>query len=161
MRVNDSGEVVCLLFLRALPDEYNVFRQMLEREREKRTIDRLRTELLARYDLLYGEKSWKPSNTSILAHGLKRGISRGRHGKCGNVSRNKKKDERGLWGETVMVRTVAMVRMLATELHPGNKVDPHAATSARRRDTSGSSTSSESVVSASRLATIPIPALRL
>ena len=55
MRANGSdikGEVVCLLFLRALPDEYNVFRQMLEREKEKRTIDRLRTELRARYDLL-------------------------------------------------------------------------------------------------------------
>ena len=51
MRANGSDiedEVVCLLFLRALPDEYNVFRQMLEREREKLTIDRLRTELRAR-----------------------------------------------------------------------------------------------------------------
>ena len=60
-----------------------------------------------------------------------------------------------------MVRTVVAVRMLATELHPGNKVDPHAATSARIRDTSGSSAPSESVVSALRLATIPNPALRL
>ena len=55
MRANGSDiedEIVCLLFLQALPDEYNVFRQMLEREREKLTIDRLRTELRARYDLL-------------------------------------------------------------------------------------------------------------
>ena len=42
VRIED--EVVCLLFLRALPDEYNVFQQMLERERDKLTIDRLRTE---------------------------------------------------------------------------------------------------------------------
>ena len=55
MRANGSDiedEVVCLLFLRALPDEYNVFHQMLERERGKLTIDRLCTELRARYDLL-------------------------------------------------------------------------------------------------------------
>ena len=55
MRANSldiEDEVVCLHFLRALPDEYNVFRQMLERKREKLAIDRLRTELRARYDLL-------------------------------------------------------------------------------------------------------------
>ena len=50
MRANGSDiedDVVCLLFLRALPDEISVFRQMLERESEKLTIDRLRTELRA------------------------------------------------------------------------------------------------------------------
>ena len=55
MRANGldiEDEVVCLLFLRALPDKYNVFRQMLERAMEKLTIDRLRTELWGRYDLL-------------------------------------------------------------------------------------------------------------
>ena len=60
-----------------------------------------------------------------------------------------------------MVRAVAAVRVVATELHPGSKVDPHAAISARRRGTSGSSAPSGSVVSAARLATIPIPALTL
>ena len=35
VRIED--EVVWLLFLRALPDEYNVFQQMLERERDKLT----------------------------------------------------------------------------------------------------------------------------
>ena len=60
-----------------------------------------------------------------------------------------------------MVRAVAAVLVVATELHPGSKVDPHVATSARRRGTSGSSAPSGSVVSAARLATIPIPALRL
>ena len=49
---NIDDEVVCLLSLRALPDEYNVFRQMLEREKGKLTIDRLLTELRTRYDLL-------------------------------------------------------------------------------------------------------------
>ena len=37
MRANGSDiedEVVCLLFLRALPDEYNTIQQMLERERK-------------------------------------------------------------------------------------------------------------------------------
>ena len=37
-------------------DEYKVFRQMHEREREKLSIDRLRTELRARCDLLEGGK---------------------------------------------------------------------------------------------------------
>ena len=44
-------------------DEYNVFRQMHEREREKLTIDRLHSELRARYDLL---KEGKLSKTSKL-----------------------------------------------------------------------------------------------
>ena len=60
MRANGSDiedEVVCLLFLRALPDEYNVFRQMLERKRDKLAIDRLCTESWARYDLLKEGKS--------------------------------------------------------------------------------------------------------
>ena len=39
VRIED--EIVCLLFLQALPDEYNVFRQVLERERDELTIDRL------------------------------------------------------------------------------------------------------------------------
>ena len=81
MRANGSDiedEVVCLLFLRALPDEYNAFQQMLEREREKLTIDRLRTELRVRYDVLKEEKSSKTSDIAFLASGTKRG-SGGRH----------------------------------------------------------------------------------
>ena len=84
MRANGSDiedEVVCLLFLRALQDEYNVFRQMLERRREKLTIDRLRTELRARYDLLKGEKSSKTSDTAFLASGTKPGNSADAAGK--------------------------------------------------------------------------------
>ena len=95
MRANGSDiedKVVCLLFLRALPDEYNVFRQMLEREREKLTIDWLRTELRARYDLFKEGKSSKTSDTSFLAYGTKRGNSGRRREKCGNISRNKQKD---------------------------------------------------------------------
>ena len=75
MRANGSdieGEVVCLFFLRALPDEYNAFRQMLERNREKLTIDRLHTELRARYDLRKEGKSLKTSDIAFLAFGTKR-----------------------------------------------------------------------------------------
>ena len=46
--------------------------------------------------------------------------------------------------------------MVVTEVHPGSRVDPHAATSSRRRGTSGSSTPSGFVVSTAKLATIPI-----
>ena len=60
-----------------------------------------------------------------------------------------------------MVRAVAAVRVVAMELYPESKVDPHAATSARRRSTSGSSAPSGSAESAARLAMIPFPALRL
>ena len=95
MRANGSDiedEVVCLLFLRALPDEYNLFRQMPEGEKEKLTIDRLRTALLARYDLSKEEKPSKLSDTAFLASGTKRGNSGRRREKCGNVSSTKKKD---------------------------------------------------------------------
>ena len=95
MRANGSDvedEVVCLLFVRVLPDEYNVFRQMLEREREKLTIDRLRMELRARYDLLKEGKSSKTSDTAFLAFGTKRGNSGRRREKCGNVLGNEQKD---------------------------------------------------------------------
>ena len=44
--------VVCLLFLRALSDEYNVLVQIVEKERENLTIKRLRTGLWARLLLL-------------------------------------------------------------------------------------------------------------
>ena len=69
MRANGSyieDEVFCLLFLRASLDEYNVIRQMLERKREKLTIDRLRTELRARYDLLKEDKSRKRPTLMFL-----------------------------------------------------------------------------------------------
>ena len=96
MRANGSDvedEVVYLLNLRALPDEYNILCQILEREREKLTIDRLlRTVLRARHDLLKEEKSSKTSDTVFLAFGPKRGISERRREKCGNVTGTKKKN---------------------------------------------------------------------
>ena len=95
MRANGSDiedEVVCLLFLRALPDGYNVFREMLEREREKLTIERLRTELRTRYDLLKEGKPSKTSDTAFLASGTKRGNIGRRREKCGKVSGNKQED---------------------------------------------------------------------
>ena len=93
MRANGSDiedEAVCLLLLRALPDENNVFRPILERGREKLTIDRLRTELRPRYDLLKEGKSTKSSNTAFLASGTK--ISGRRREKWGNASGTKKRD---------------------------------------------------------------------
>ena len=74
MRANSSDiedEVVCLLFLRVLPDDYNMFRQMIEREKETLTIDWLRTELRARSDLLRKRKSSKSSDTASLASAMK------------------------------------------------------------------------------------------
>jgi len=68
-----EDEVVCLLFLRVLPDENSVFRQMLEREREEPTIDRLRIEMRAQYDLQKGGKSSsRSSNSAFLASGTRR-----------------------------------------------------------------------------------------
>ena len=63
---------------------------MIEREREKLTIDRLRTELRARDDLLKESKSSKSSNTTFLTSGTKRKVGRRRRGKCGKVSGKKK-----------------------------------------------------------------------
>lgn len=40
-----EDEVVCLILLQAPPDEYSVFRQFLERQRNKHTINRVRAEL--------------------------------------------------------------------------------------------------------------------
>ena len=85
----------------SLPDEYNVLDQILKREREKLTIERLRTELRARYDLLKREISLKSSDTVFLAFGTKRGIRRRRREKCGNVSRNKKNDGRAIRGDSI------------------------------------------------------------
>ena len=87
-----EDEVVDLLLLRALPDEYNVFRQILQREKEKLTIDRLRTELRVRYDLLKEVKSSKTSDTAFLTSGTKRRNSGRRQKKCENVSGTMKKD---------------------------------------------------------------------
>ena len=60
-----------------------------------------------------------------------------------------------------LVRAAAAVRVVATKLHPVNRVDLYAATSARRPDTSGTSAPSGSAASAARQVTIPILALRL
>ena len=87
-----EDEVVCLIFLRALPDEYNVFPQMLERDKERRAIDRMRTELRSRHDLSKGWKSSKSSNTAFLASGTKGEIADAAGKKCGNDSETKKKD---------------------------------------------------------------------
>ena len=163
MRANGSDvedEVICLLFLRALPDEYNVFRQMLEKEIEKLTIDRLRTELRARYDLLKrGNRRKRPTLLFLLLERSGEIADAAEKNAVMSAAINKRMG--GLRGKIVMVRAVAAVRVVATELRPGSKVDLHASTSARKSGTSGSSVPSGSVVSAARLATIPISALRL
>ena len=46
-----SDEKICLLFLQTLSEEYDVFRQIIEREKELLTIDGLVGELRARFDL--------------------------------------------------------------------------------------------------------------
>ena len=94
MRANGSDvedEVVCLFFLRVLPDEYNVFRQMVERERKKLTIDRLLTQLRARYDLLKEGKSSKTPDTDFAASRTKRGISGRRRQKIGMSAESRKR----------------------------------------------------------------------
>ena len=58
-----SNEIVCLLFLQVLPEEYDVFRQIIEREKEPLTIDGLMGELRARFDLSRKVKS-RSSDTS-------------------------------------------------------------------------------------------------
>ena len=75
--------------------------QILKRERKKLTIERPRTELWARYDLLKRETSLRSCDTVFLAFGTKRGIRRRRRGKYGNVSRNKKKDGRAIRGDNI------------------------------------------------------------
>ena len=45
----------------------------------------------------------------------------------------------GIQRKIGIARAVAAVRLVATELHPESKVDPYAAISARRRETSGPS----------------------
>ena len=87
MRANGSDiedEIVCLLFLRALPDEYTVFRQMLERKMEKLTIDRLRPELRARYGLLKREIVENVRHC-FSSSGTKRGNSRRRREKSSQL----------------------------------------------------------------------------
>ena len=163
MRANDSDvedEVVCLFFLRVLPDEYNVFRHMLEREKEKLTIDRLHTELWARYDLLKEGKSSKSSDTVFLSSGTKRGFS-GRHReKCGNVSGTKKKDGGAMKRDSNGQGSSSGAG--GSDGAPSWKQGgPTRCNICKETGTSGSSAPSGSVVSAARLATIPIPALRL
>lgn len=89
MRANSSdaeGEVVCLLFLRVLSDGYSVFCMILDKEREELTIDWLRTELIARHDLLKGGKQSEMSTMAFLAFGTQRGTNRRGGGKCGDVN---------------------------------------------------------------------------
>ena len=66
-----SDEIVCLLFFQVLREEYDVFRQIIEREKELLTIDGLMGELRARIDLSRKVKS-RSSDTALVASGSRR-----------------------------------------------------------------------------------------
>ena len=83
-------------------------------------------------------------------------------GKNAEMSAVVNKRTGGLRGKVVMVRAVAAVRVVATELHPGSKVDPHATTSTRKRGTSCSSAPSSDLretVTGGNIPNIPIGGL--
>ena len=69
-----SDEIVCLLSLQVLPEEYDAFRQIIEREKEPLTIDGLMGELRAGFDLSRKVKS-RSSDTALVASGSRRGKS--------------------------------------------------------------------------------------
>ena len=66
-----SDEIVCLLLLQVLSEEYDVFRQIIEREKEPLTIDGLMGELRARFDPSRKAKS-RSSDTALVAAGSRR-----------------------------------------------------------------------------------------
>ena len=66
-----SEEIVCLVFLQVLPEEFDVFRKIIEREKEPLTIDGLMGELRARFDLSRKVKS-RSSDTVLVASGSRR-----------------------------------------------------------------------------------------
>ena len=82
-RTDISDEIVCLLFLQVLPEEYDVFRQIIEREKEPLTIDGPMGELRARFDLSRKAKS-RSSDTALVAAGSRREKSEGVGAKCTN-----------------------------------------------------------------------------
>ena len=88
-----SDEIVCLLFFQVLPEEYDVFRQIIEREKEPLTIDGLMGELRARFDLSRKVKS-RSSDTALVASGSRREKSK-RVGANHKVMRKKQSSSRG------------------------------------------------------------------
>ena len=65
-------EIVCFLFLQVLPEEYDVFRQIIEREKEPLTIDGLMSELRARFNLSRKVKP-RSSDSALVTSGSRRG----------------------------------------------------------------------------------------
>ena len=88
-----SDEIVCLLFLQVLPEEYDVFRQITEREKEPLTIDGLMGEIRARFDLSRKVKSIS-SDSALVASGSKREKSK-RVGAKHKVMGKKQSSSRG------------------------------------------------------------------
>ena len=68
-----SNEIVCLLFSQVLPEECDVFRQMIDREKEPLNIDELVGER-ARFDISRKVKS-KSFETALVTSGLRLGKS--------------------------------------------------------------------------------------
>ena len=86
-------EIVCLLFLQVLPQEYDVFRHIIEREKEPLTINGLMGELRARFDLSRKVKP-RSSDIALVASGSRREKSE-RVGAKHNVMRKKPSSSRG------------------------------------------------------------------
>ena len=88
-----SDELVCLLFLQVLPEEYDVFRQIIEREKEPLTIDGLMGELRARFNLSRKVKS-RSSDITLVDSGSRREKSK-RVGAKHKVMGKKQNSSRG------------------------------------------------------------------
>ena len=88
-----SDEIVCLLFLHVLPEEYDVFRHIIDREKEPLTIDGLMGELRARFDLSRKVKS-RSSDTALVASSSRREKSE-RVGANHKVMEKKQRSSRG------------------------------------------------------------------
>ena len=130
-----SDEIVCLLFHQALPQEYDVFRHIIEREKEPLTIDGLMGELRTRFDLSRKVKS-RSSDIALVASGSRREKSE-RVGAKHNVMGKKPSSSRG-------------DNLLAVPLHREKRAVRFLAAFARKQGINGSSAPSGSAASAEK-----------
>lgn len=91
-----------------MPEEYSVFRKILEREREKLTIDRLRTEVRAQYDL---QKGWKIVILKVVRQHLS--YVWNEEMQTGRQTKEKKDGEPTTW-------TLAVIKAAAMRRHPNS-----------------------------------------
>ena len=130
-----SDEIVCLLFLQVLPQEYDVFRHIIEREKEPLTIDGLMGELRARFDLSRKVKS-RSSDIALVASGSRREKGE-RVGAKHNVMGKKPSSSRG-------------DNLLAVPLHREKRAVRFFAAFARKQGINGSSAPNGSAASAEK-----------